>query len=202
MPAEVRFIVFSLDEVRNAATSYVIRQDPSISPFDVVSVEVVGPKETPGAVIQVQASSANRVIGQSLIHLDQQHLTAALIMHCYERRIPLPKAAEKKLELTVNGLTLVSTIDRPHGSPAISSSQVSYGELATRATNTIDTVQEQLRRAIARAEYAEKLVAQADECAKRAEVAHGKANATLCSIAIMPGIRGYLGRRLVKFRPP
>jgi hypothetical protein len=202
VPTEVRFIVFSPDEVRNAAIAYVRKQVQEIGPSDIVTVEVAGPQDTPTAVIQVQASQTNKVIDQRLMHLDQQHLTAALILHCYERRIPLPKGADKRVELTVNGLTLVSTIDRPHGAPSISSSRVSYGELATNATNTIGTVQEQLRRAIARAEYAEKLVAQADDCAKRAQVAESKAKSALIAIAMMPGLRGRLGRRLVKFRLP
>ncbi len=202
MPTEVRFIVFSPDEVRNAAIAYVRKQVREIGPSDIAAVEVAGPQDTPTAVIQVQASQTSKVIDQRVMHLDQQHLTAALILHCHERRIPLPKAADKKVELTVNGLTLISTIDRPHGTPSVSRTRVSYGELATNATNTICTVQEQLRRANARVEYAEKLVAQADECAKRAQVAESKANSALIAIAMMPGIRGRLGRMLVKFRLP
>ena len=134
--------------------------------------------------------------------MDQQQLTAALILQCSERRIPLPRAGEKKVELSVNGLTLISTMDRPLGVPSVSSSQVSYGELSNRAADTISRVQEQLARALARADYAETLVAEAEERAKRAEAARGKSSASLVAIAMMPGIRGQLGRWLVKFRFP
>lgn len=199
---EIRFIVFSVDEARVAALSYLKKQGHQISATDIATLEFTGEKDTPTAAIQLLSCSAAKVIDTSTIRLDQQHLTAALILQCAERRIPLPRAGEKKVELSVNGLTLISTMDRGLGLPSVSSSQVSYGELANRATDTISKVQEQLARALARAEHAESLVARAEERARRAEAARGKSSASLIAIAMMPGIRGRLGRWLLKFRFP
>src|ERR1700730_6284428 len=67
---------------------------------------------------------------------------------------------------------------------------------------TIGTIQEELSRAIARADYAESLVKQADERASKAEAARARSSSALIAVALLPGIRGHLGRWLVKLRLP
>jgi len=56
---------------------------------------------------------------------------------------------------------------------------VTYGEMANRATRTIGTMQEELARALARADYAESQIAQAEERAARAEAARAKSSTQL-----------------------
>jgi hypothetical protein len=134
--------------------------------------------------------------------LGAQYVIAALLLYCGDRRIPIPKRAEKRMEFSVNGLTMVLTTDKPFGSPVAAGAQVAYGEIATRATNELTTIKEELSRAQARAGYAEGLVADAEERARRAEAARARATMMLVSIANLPGLRGRLGRWLVRYCPP
>jgi hypothetical protein len=191
---EVRYIIFAPDEVRSAIVSFLRKQGQAATPNDVASVEVVGPGEAPAAMVKLLTS-------EKPVKLTDQYLVAALLLHCIERRIPIPKQAAKRVELSVNGLTMVLTSDRSIGSPSVGSHQVSYGEIANRATQTIDSVQEQLARALSRADYAESLVAAAEERARRAEAARGRSSALMTAVALVPGIRGRLGRWLVRFKP-
>jgi hypothetical protein len=191
---EVRYIIFQTDEVRSAIVSFLQKQGQAATSNDVVSVEVVGPPEAPAATVKLLTS-------EKPVKLGDQYLVAALLLHCIERRIPIPKQAAKRVELSVNGLTMVLTSDRSIGSPTVGSHQVSYGEIANRATQTIGSVQEQLARALARADYAESLVAASEERARRAEAARGRSSALLTAVALVPGMRGRVGRWLVKFKP-
>src|SRR6185312_17351482 len=153
---EVRYIVFTADEMRNAVIGFIQKQGHVAATNDVAAVELVGPNEAPSAIVRLQPALAKKPI-----NLGAQYLVAALLLYCMDRRIPIPKRAEKKVELSVNGLTLCMTTDSRSGSPQLAANQVSYGDMANRATRTIGTIQEELSRAIARADYAESLVKQA-----------------------------------------
>jgi hypothetical protein len=191
---EVRYIIFNSDEVRAAIVSFVLKQGQITTANDVISVEVVGTNETPTAVVQLQPSPATKPI-----KLADQYLVAALVLFCIDRRIPIPKKAAKKVALSVNGLTLEMTTDRSQGAPSVANTQISYGEIANRATERIGTVQEELARTLARAVHAEGLIAQADERARKAEQARAKSSGALTAVLLMPGVRGQIGRWLVKF---
>ncbi len=150
---EIRYIVFTADEMRNAVIGFVQKQGQLAAPGDVAAVELVGPNEAPSAIVKLQPALAKKPI-----NLGSQYLVAALLLYCMDRRIPIPKQAEKKVELSVNGLTLMVTTDASSGSPHLAANQVSYGAMANRATQTIGTIQEELARAIARADYAESMI--------------------------------------------
>jgi hypothetical protein len=127
---------------------------------------------------------------------------AALLLYCGDRRVPILKRAEKRVELSVNGLTLVLTSDKPNGTTITAVAQIAYGEVATRATNELANVKAELSRAQARASYAEGLVTEAEERARCSETARSKAASVLVSIYNLPGLRGRLGRWLVRYNPP
>ena len=194
---EVRYIVFTADEMRNAVVGFIQKQGHVASSNDVAGLELVGPNEAPSAIVKLQPALAKKPI-----NLGAQYLVAALLLYCMDRRIPIPKQAEKKVELSVNGLTLIMTTDASSGSPHLAADQVSYGDMANRATRAIGTIQEELARAIARADYAESLIGQADERASKAEAARARSSSALIAVALLPGIRGRLGRWLVKLRMP
>jgi hypothetical protein len=194
---EVRYIIFNAEEVRSAVVSFVQKQGQIASAGDVMAVEVVGPNEAPTALVRLQASPT-----PDPVRLTDQYLVAALLLYCIDRRIPIPKQAAKRVELSVNGLTMTLTTDRSQGVPSVSNHQVSYGEIANRATQKIGTIQEELARALARADHAEKQAVQAERTAKKAEAARGRSAAALTAVALVPGLRGHLGRWLVKFQFP
>ena len=194
---EVRYIIFTPDEVPSAVVSFVQKQGQVAAAGEVAAVEVIGPTESPTALVRLQGSPPAEPV-----RLSDQYLVAAWLLYCINRRIPIPKQAAKKVELTVNGLTMTLTSDRTQGAPSVASHQVSYGEIANRATQKIGTVQEELARALARADYAEKQIAQAEESARRAEAARRRSSAVLTAVALVPGFRGRLGRWLVKLKFP
>jgi hypothetical protein len=194
---EVRYIIFSPEEVRSAVVGFVQKQGQAASAKDVAAVELAGPNEAPNALVKLQGADPAKPI-----KLGDQYLVAALLLHCIERRIPIPKQASKRVQLSVHGLTLEMTTDRNPGLLSVGNHQVSYGEIANRATQQIGTVQEQLARALARADHAEKVAAEAEERARRAELARGRSSALLTAVALVPGLRGHVGRWLVKFKFP
>jgi hypothetical protein len=193
---EVRYVVFSPDEARSAIITFVQRQGTVSAASDVVAVDFVGPNDAPCAVVRLRGQSEPEPTT-----LNAQYLIAALLLYCGDRRIPVPKRAQKQVELSVNGLTLVLTSDKPSGTPVTAVAQVAYGEIATRATNELTGIKEELSRARARATYTEGLVADAEERVRRAEAARSKATSALVSIANLPGLRGRIGRWLVRYSP-
>jgi hypothetical protein len=104
--------------------------------------------------------------------------------------------------LSLHGLTLVLTTDTLDGSPLIAANLVTYGAIANRATQEISSTREELARALARADYAESMIAQAEACARRTESARARSTALLIRIGLMPGLRGRIGRWLVRYRDP
>lgn len=193
MATEVRYIIFTPDDVRAAIILFLQKQGRAVG-RDVVAVEFSAPGDPPSALVRLQTGEPTK--------LSEQYLIAALLLYCFDRRIPIPKQAAKRLVLTIDGLTLEMTSDRAQGSPLVGHNQVSYGELATRATQTIGSVQEQLARAVARADHAERCAAEAEDRARKAELARGRSSARLTAVALVPGLRGRIGRWLVRFRPP
>lgn len=193
MTMEVRYVVFAPDEMRSAIIAYVQSQGLAAALNEVTAVDVVGPNEAPTAVVRLQPS-----LGTKPINVGSPDLVAALLRYCSDRRIPIPKFADKRAELSVNGLTLVMTIDNTRGSPVVGESRIVYGDIANRATQEITTVKGELARAIARAHYAEGLIAAAEARAKAAEATRARVCALLIAVAMVPGLRGRLGRWLVK----
>ena len=191
---EIRYIVFSPDEARNAIVAFVMKQGLATTVNDVASIEFGGEQAEPFATVQLRQPPATRPI-----KLGMQHLSAALLLYCGDRRIPLPKRAHKSIELSIHGLTMVMTTEPEHGGPRVADDRVSYGAAAARATQEISTTRSELVRALARADYAEKQIAQAEESARRSEAARAKSAAALVKVAMAPGLRGSIGRWLVGF---
>jgi hypothetical protein len=194
---EVRYIVFTPDEARNAIIAFVLKQGVAASANDIAEVELTGEDAEPCATVQLRTpSSAKPTI------LNAQYLVAALLLYCCEHRIPVPKRAGKVVALSLHGLTLVLTTDTLDGSPLIAANLVTYGAIANRATQEISSTREELARALARADYAESMIAQAEACARRTESARARSTALLIRIGLMPGLRGRIGRWLVRYRDP
>ena len=194
---EVRYIIFSPEEARAAMINFAQREGIAAAVDDVVAVDFVPPNDAPCALLRLRGSAV-----QEATPLSVQSVLTGLLLYCIDRRIPIPKRAEKRVELSINGLTLVLTSDKPFGAPVAASTQVAYGEITTRATNELASLKQELSRARARASHAEALVAEAKERAQRADTARSKATLALGSIAGLPGIRGRLGRWLVRYSPP
>jgi hypothetical protein len=194
---EVRYIVFTPEEVRSAIVATFLKQGRIVAPSDVMDVALADAPTGPSAVVQLRPGLAAEpaIIGS-------EALVGVMLFHCNVHRIPIPKRAQKRLEQSINGLTLVLTTDLTQGSPAVGSNQVSYGDIANRATQEIGALRGELARAVARADYAEGLIAEADARSARIEAARAQSSKLLVAIAVVPGLRGRLGRWLVHYRAP
>jgi hypothetical protein len=195
MSMEVRYIIFTPDEVRNAIVAFAQKMGQAAALDKVAAVDIVGPNDGPTAIVRLRPPSE-----KSEVKISGEGLVAALILYCATCRIPIHKKAAKRVELSVNGLTLVLTTDRNQGSPVVANDQISYGVLANKATERVESLEDKLVQAVARADYFEGRVDQAERRARVAEEARGKASAALVAIQLIPGIRGRFGRWLVKFR--
>jgi len=195
MAMEVRYIIFAPDEVRNAIVAFAQKMGQPAASEKVAAVDIVGPNDGPTAILRLRAAPE-----KSEVKISGEDLVAALILYCANCRIPIHKKAAKRVELSVNGLTLVLTTDRNQGSPVVANDQISYGVLANKATEKVGSLEDKLVQAVARADYFESRVGQAEKRARVAEEARGKASAALVAIELIPGIRGRFGRWLVKFR--
>jgi hypothetical protein len=195
VPMEVRYIVFSTEEVRSAIVATFLKQGRIAAPADVMDVALADAQAGPSAVVQLRPGLATEpaIIGS-------EPLVGVVLFHCNVQRIPIPKRAQKRLELSINGLTMVLTTDLTRGSPTVGANQVSYGDIANRATQEIGTLRGELARAVARSDYAEGLIAEADARAARIEAARAQSSKLLVAIALVPGLRGRLGRWLVHYQ--
>jgi hypothetical protein len=191
---EVRYIVFAPDEVRSAIIAFAQKRGHTPALDRIAAVELIGPSDDPTAILRLRVASE-----KNEVKISGEDLVAALLLYCVNCRIPIHQKAAKKVELSVNGLTLVLTTDQNPGSPVVANDQIRYGVLASKATERVGSLEDKLAQAVARADYFEGRVDQAERRARIAEEACGKAAASLVAIQLIPGIRGRFGRWLVKF---
>ncbi len=104
MPREDRRIIFSYDEVYKAIFALCVQREMKKPPA--------------GAIMAVEASMAdptkvsvrieNTLTGGPVMFVDysRDYLAAALMLYCRTCRIPLPKTAEKSVELMPEGVML------------------------------------------------------------------------------------------------
>jgi hypothetical protein len=197
MTMEVRYIVFTPDESRNATVAFVLKQGIAVTANDVANVDLAGDHNDPSAIVQLRPP-----LSTEPIKFNSQYLIAALLLYCGDRRIPIPKRSQKRAEISLHGLTLVSTTDSIEGPSSVAHNHVTYGAIANRATQEISTAREELARALARAHHAETVAAQAEATARRIEAARARSTALLVRVALVPGLRGRLGRWLVHYNDP
>lgn len=198
MAMEVRYIVFTPEESRNAIVGFIVRQATAVSANDIALVTLAGDQDDPSATVQIRSP----LLAEPL-KLTSQNLIAAMLLYCSEHRIQVPKRAIKAAEQSLHGLTLVLTTDANHGElPVAATNHVRYGTLANRATREILAVREELARALLRADHAESLIAQADAATRRMDAARAKAATQLINIGRVRGLRGRVGRWLVRYKDP
>jgi hypothetical protein len=192
---EVRYIVFSPEEVRSAIVATFLKQGRIAAASDVMDVALADAPAGPSAVVQLRPGIATEAA-----IIDSEPLVGVMLFHCNVHRVPIPRRAQKRLEHSINGLTLVLTTDQTRGSPTVGANQVLYGDIANRATQEIGTLRGELARAVARADYAEGLAAEADARTARIEAARAQSSKLLVAIALVPGLRGQIGRWLVHYK--
>jgi len=105
MPSEHREIRFTIEEVIDAVTVLMVHSG-TLPSGGITGLKII---ETGGSVAARVSFGAKRDGGSNEMVLPAEHLAAALIAACRTARIPLPKAAEKRL--TRQGASLAMHLD-------------------------------------------------------------------------------------------
>ncbi len=107
MPREQRVITFTADEALKALRQYaqVVENRPfPADPAERLAIE-------PGAAAAAEIVSANGAAGSTRHVFAGERLVQALTFYCTSIRIPLPRRAEKIVQLRSGELQLVITLD-------------------------------------------------------------------------------------------
>lgn len=112
MPIERRRILFSDDEIVEAAIAHCRRSGIAVPQADVESVEI----DTDSDCALTLTFAVELPDQSDELRLDSDTLLSALISYCRLSAVPLPRAADKRLERKDGALTMVFSTDRLRGS--------------------------------------------------------------------------------------
>lgn len=112
MPSEIRHVIFSPAEVLEALVALGRQAGRALPSGSVVSAVVVAP--TPSAPVRFRVEVAPDATadadGHVVIESGAEELTAALLVYCRARNIPIAMRSEKSLEKFGSRLGLVLTM--------------------------------------------------------------------------------------------
>ena len=114
MPTELRRLTFSEREVMNAAASYAARTGRSVPQGKLRAVRS-GPEPEKNFLLDLDRTGASE---DREVVLEADFLGAALIMHCIEHNIPIPRRAERSLKVRDGVLSLYLHIEEQSKEPA------------------------------------------------------------------------------------
>ncbi len=102
MPSESRRLTFSLDEIRTAVSNYAARVGAQLPGGEIIGVASgPGPDQEVSLMFAMAGEHTQRDTG-----FKTEFLGAALIMHCIERNIPIPRNARRSLGIRDGKLSL------------------------------------------------------------------------------------------------
>ena len=95
MPTEIRKIVFDAEEVRWAAVDFCLRSNIALPHANIGELRIA---DNPAATLTIFFTTANPAHPNE-IRLSRDQMAAALIRFCMENQIPLPRHAQKVLQV-------------------------------------------------------------------------------------------------------
>ena len=110
MPSELRRLTFSESEVLDAIVSYAERTGGKSVPDG--ELQSVRPGPEPEKNFRLDLAGGDEFL------LEADFLGAALIMHCIEQNIPIPRRAERSLKVREGELSLYLHIEERSKEPA------------------------------------------------------------------------------------
>ncbi len=106
LPREIRYIIFTDEEVDRAVADLLTRVDRQFDPRHVRATAIShAPDGTLVCIVSLHSDSPYQ-----RLEVSAADLMSAILLYCRERNIPLPVRADKHLEITSRGFTLVATI--------------------------------------------------------------------------------------------
>jgi len=106
MPTELRRLVFSSDELAEALTSYSRASGPVLPDGDIVHCRIIDGDEL-AINVKVLPDLGGEV---QTVRIGSELLGSALIRFCQDRRIPVPRHAEKTLQAIGQNVAMTLTI--------------------------------------------------------------------------------------------
>jgi hypothetical protein len=192
---EIRYIMFTKEETQNAILGYILKQGLALSN------EIIGLKVNAGTEGEVAASVRLRhPITERSIKIEGDDLISCLILFCNKNRIPIPRSAQKRIELSSDSVTLVMTTDLGTGDklPNVLGNRVAYNAI-TNALQEANSAKHAVVDALKQTAISDTIAAEAIAKMQIADIASTRAKAQLREIAKVVGVRGKIGRWLLKF---
>ena len=192
---EIRYIVFSKDETQNAIIGYVLKQGLALPN------EIIGLKVNSGSDGELAASVRLRhPITERRISIEGDDLIGCFVQFCKQNRIPLPRNAQKRIESSVDDITLVITTDVSIGEklPNVLGNRVAYNAM-TNALHEASVANHKVIDAARQVAISNAIAAEATAKMQIADIASTRAKAHLREMSKIAGVRGIVGRWLLKF---
>jgi len=204
MTIEVRYVIFSPEEAQSAISSFLIGRGHRARPGDIAAITTISDGEHP--FVNVAFSNAREPAT-----VEPAHLVAAFLLFCRHNKIPIPRLAEKRIEVLESSFVLVLTTDKSgiQSKPVLKDGKLMYGLAA--GLHEVNDLRFRLSRALASITQLENETAESRDRLKKSEtvntelstmlktVQKSKAHlsAMMKNITDMPGIRGIFGRGLI-----
>ena len=107
MPEELRKILFSKEEVQAAVVDYCLRAKIQLPDHNIADLEVRADPEA--MVVFKYADTGPEETNE--VELSRNQVAAALIHYCGAINVPLPRGAQKVLQPSDDGISLLINID-------------------------------------------------------------------------------------------
>jgi hypothetical protein len=192
---EIRYIMFTKEETQNAVIGYVLKQGLALSN------EIIGLKVNGGIEDEVAATVRLRhPTTERDIKIEGDDLISCLILLCNKDRIPIARNAQKRIESSSDGITLVITTDLGVGDklPNVLGNRVAYNAM-TNALQEANFAKHAVVDALKQTAISDTIAAEAVAKMQIADIASTRAKAQLREIAKVVGVRGRISRWLLKF---
>ena len=119
MAKEVRSILFTAEETRNAVSGFLLGRIRGLHPYAVEQVDI----KVADGVVQAYAFM-RRDRSDAPAVLDSQGLLTAVLMHCRGARIPLSNRSSKRLDISNGCLVLTMSMNADPAPPRVEGNTV------------------------------------------------------------------------------
>ena len=123
MPTEIRKLVFTTAELQDVMVNHCLSGNIPLPDAPIEGIEV---SNEPEATVTINFQAADPAQPNAL-RLTREQVAAAIIRHCRDNRIPLPRQGKKLLQAQGDGLALMVKVEwhrPPPDAPRASSTSV------------------------------------------------------------------------------
>ena len=107
MPIEIRKLVFTTAELQDVVVSHCLSGNIPLPDAPIVGIEV---SNEPEATVTINFQAADPA-QPSALRLTREQVAAAIIRHCRDNRIPMPRRGQKLVQAQGDGLALMVKVE-------------------------------------------------------------------------------------------